>query len=691
MQENLFNDRDVSWLYFNERILQEAEDEAVPLYDRLKFLAIFSSNLDEFFRVRVATIKKLSRLNKQKVNRQFLLPPKQKLSLIHEIVYQHQERFGNLLRTELIPALASHKIFLSFNVPHEEESRQQISDYFKNRVMAYLQPVIMTAPNSRTPYLENGDLYFAVELIDKNNQRQYAHINIPTNHLPRFFYLKSKIEEHTYLFLDDIVRQCLPVIFKNYQVAGCYSIKLNRDAELNIVDEFSGDLVEKIKKHLGNRKIGLPARFLYDAQMPAQLLEFLQQKFNLNADDMIPGGRYHNLHQLMQLPNPVKNDLAQPALESISKRSPELQESILDALLHRDYLFHFPYHSYDHVIRLFNEAALDPEVTEINATFYRVASDSLILNALISAARNGKKVKVFVEVKARFDEENNLRWAAKMEEAGIRIVYSMPGLKVHAKVALIKKETEAGKSYYAYFGTGNFNEKTARIYADHGLLTSDKKLCKELQQVFLHLYKNKAIGKLKHLMVSQVNMKEKLLKLIDREIQIARMGKKAEVIIKLNNLEEPVMIEKLYEASMAGVRIKCLVRGICCLRPGVAPFSENIEVYRLVDNFLEHARIFVFNNQNKQEVFLSSADWMSRNLHRRVEVGFPINDGLLKTELLKLLELQIKDNCKLRKLTADGQNQKVQSKGKTLRAQLEFYHWLQKKEAAVVRARVKAV
>jgi polyphosphate kinase len=258
-------------------------------------------------------------------------------------------------------------------------------------------------------------------------------------------------------------------------------------------------------------------------------------------------------------------------------------------------------------------------------------------------------------------------------------------------VALIKKETEAGKSYYAYFGTGNFNEKTARIYADHGLLTSDKKLCKELQQVFLHLYKNKAIGKLKHLMVSQVNMKEKLLKLIDREIQIARMGKKAEVIIKLNNLEEPVMIEKLYEASMAGVRIKCLVRGICCLRPGVAPFSENIEVYRLVDNFLEHARIFVLNNQNKQEVFLSSADWMSRNLHRRVEVGFPINDGLLKTELLKLLELQIKDNCKLRKLTADGQNQKVQSKGKTLRAQLEFYHWLQKKEAAVVRARGKAV
>ena len=691
MQKNLFNDRDISWLYFNERILQEAEDALVPLYDRIKFLGIFSSNLDEFFRVRVAAIKKLARLNKKRVNQEFLLPPAKKLSIIYELVHQYQERFGDVLRNQLVPQLAGNNIELAFNLPADLAGMQEVNEYFKNRVMAYLQPVIMTGEKSRTPYLENGFLYFAVELIDKNGQRQYAHINIPTNHLPRFYYLNTTPEKHVYLFLDDIVKYHLPVIFKNYRVIGCYSVKLNRDAELNIDDEFSGDLVEKIRKHLGDRNIGLPARFLYDGQMPAPLLEFLQQKFELSADDMIPGGKYHNLHQLMQLPNPLKPDLAEPAMAPLSKISPELQDSILDSLQHRDYMFHFPYHSYDHVIRFFNEAALDPEVTEINATFYRVASDSLILNALISAARNGKKVKAFVEVKARFDEENNLRWAAKMEEAGIKIVYSIPGLKVHAKVALIKKETEGGKKYFAYFGTGNFNEKTARIYCDHGLLTSDDKMCRELQQVFRYLYKNKPIKKLRQILVSQVNMQEKFIQLIEREIDIARSGKPAEIIIKLNNLEEPVMIEKLYEASMAGVNVKCLVRGICCLKPGVTPFSERIEVYRLVDNFLEHARIFMFRNQNQEEVYLSSADWMNRNLYRRIEVGFPVKDALIKAELLRLLQCQLTDNTKLSKLNADGENLKVEKRGKKIRAQHDFYQWLKEKEDKPMRSRVKVV
>ena len=647
----------------------EAADESVPLYQRIKFIAIYSSNLDEFFRVRVATWRKLSSLKKKKLKPEMTVNPKKLLQKILEEVHEQQQYYGKVLTKSILPQLERSNIKLYQDQKLLKSHQRPIRRYFLSQVLSYLQPVILTTQTKGSLLLENGALYFVVALTGKSNHhRSYAQLNIPTAFLPRFFLLPEFRSKHYVMYLDDIIRSNLHYVFPGYRVEGCYAIKLNRDADLELEDEYSGDLISKIKKQVDKRKLGVPTRFLYDGAMPKETLDFLVDCYQLQPEDLMPGGRYHNLNDFMNFPNPVGKTLEEVHLPSLIHADLELEPSILTAIGKKDRMLHFPYQSYDYVLRFFNEAAIDPLVQEIKVTLYRVALDSVIANALISAARNGKKVTAFVEVKARFDEENNLKWANKMEQAGVKLIYSLPGLKVHAKVALVVRKSAKQPKLFAYFGTGNFHEGTARIYCDYGLLTSASELVSELVQVFNYLEDRSVEGVFKKLLVAKHNMMDTFIGLIDREISNASHNIPAKILIKLNNLENKVMIDKLYQASEAGVQVTVLVRGICCLKPD-QPYSRNIEVIRLVDVFLEHARVFVFHNAGNDQLFMASADWMNRNLYRRIEVGFPIIDPNIKREILQVLELQMADNVKAYRLDQNQRHQPILNQPGATRAQ----------------------
>ncbi len=674
--------RDLSWLSFNARVLDEAADPKLPLYERIKFLAIYSSNLDEFYRVRVATINNLNKLQDEKINRNLKYEPEVILEKVKSIVANQLDTFGTILRETILPELKKeglHLIYAKDEIP--EAAFSTIRSYFRSRVLTYLQPVILGP--SKNVFFENQQLYLLLKLThNESRELFYAYLNIPSPPLERFFQLKTG-DKWYFIFLDDIIRLNISFMFPGYTASDAFSIKLNRDADLQIDDEFSGDLIEKIKNHLEKRNIGAPSRLLFDHKMPFDMANSIINVAGLSEDEMVSGGRYHNLNDLFTLPNPKKPKLAIKEWPPIHKKVLESDLSIFKVIEKQDILLHFPYHTYDYVLRFFNEAAVDPNVTGINATFYRVASDSFIVNALISAAQNGKKVGVFVEVKARFDEENNLKWASKMEEAGINIIYSIPGLKVHAKVVLVNKTNPDGsKITYAFFGTGNFNEKTANIYTDHGLLTTSKKLTTELKRVFKYLGNQNTIPKFKHLLVSQFNIVDQFSAMINDEIKNVKSGKKGHILIKLNNLEDRRMIDLLYKASFAGVEITIIVRGICCLIPGFDPLGKNIKVIRLVDRYLEHSRIFVFHNGGRKKVFMGSADWMKRNLSDRIEIIFPIEDNTLRKEIIRYLAFQLNDNTKARILDSKLNNNVILNKHGALeiRAQYHIYEWLKEKE-----------
>lgn len=682
MNDNKYFDRDLSWLSFNERVLMEAADTAVPLYERIKFLAIYSSNLDEFFRVRVASLRSIVDIDKKKINKRFNRKPKKLLHDVLQEVHRQQEQFGNIKKEVILPELRKNNIILYRDEPILKEHDQFVERYFKSKVLSYLQPIIMTRKKSRAPYLDNRALYFAIILKDKaTGKTDYAHLNIPTNHLQRFVELPKVNDCYYFIAIDDIIREKVDFLFPSYSIEGIYSIKLNRDADLNIEDEYSGDLVKKIRKQIDKRNLGMPSRFLYDQDMPEELLNFLVKNFKLEEDDLMPGGRYHNMYDLFDLDNPLKPKLENPWLPTIRKECLEENPSVFKAIDEKDVMLHFPYQSYDYVLRFFNEAALDTQVEEIKVTFYRIAPDSFISNALISAANNGKEVTVFVEIKARFDEENNLKWAAEMEQAGVKIIYSIPGLKVHAKVAVVCRRQEDGTfKRYGFFGTGNFNEKTATIYADEALLTCNQEMTEELDHVFQYLYDREPIPPFKHLMVSQFNITDRLTELIDREVENVKAGGKGLITLKLNNLEDHVMIDKLYAASQAGVKIELIIRAICCLRPGIKGVSENITVRRIVDRYLEHSRIFYFYNNGMDDVYQGSADWMRRNLYRRIEVVFPVYQKDLKAEVLKLIDVQLRDNVKACFLDENLNNVRIDNGLAKVQSQLSFYHWLEEQE-----------
>jgi polyphosphate kinase len=536
-------------------------------------------------------------------------------------------------------------------------ARAAATSYFLTQVLAFLQPIYLAKAGDDF-FPGNDQLYFLIILDQEGPGEQLVILNIPSESLPRFFSTSEAAVSHI-LFLDDIIRENLSFVFPYAIVSAVFSFKISRDAELDLEDEYQGDIAEKIERRLAKRDVGLATRLLYEPGVPLRILQSLIRQLGLEGATIMEGGRYHNLRDLAGFPvkDPSLSYPPLPAKDSNFDHRP----SLLQAIMEKDRLLHVPYEAYDPVLRFFNEAAIHPQVEEIYVTLYRVAKDSRIVHALISASRNGKKVTVFMELKARFDEANNLRWAKKMKEAGVKIIYSIPGLKVHAKIGLAKKRVDGRVHYCGLLATGNLNENTARFYTDHILLTGNHELMRELELLFIFLSKRKDPRKtekivFQHLLVAQFNLHERFLDLIDREIAHVGAGRPASIIIKMNNLEERVLIDKLYEASRAGVRIQLLVRSICCCVPGVSGQSENITIHRIIDRYLEHGRVFLFHNDGQDEIFLGSADWMNRNIYRRIEVCFPIWEPSLKAEIRELIRLQLADTVASTPILAEREN-----------------------------------
>jgi polyphosphate kinase len=683
MSHSSYFDRDLSWLTFNYRVLEEAAREETPLLERVFFLSVYCSNLDEFYRVRIPAVAALQKI---KATREDYVSTTgvQLLTKISSRINLQLENFGRLLTGQVLPALRQKDIHFNYRQPIPAAAKAAATGYFLTQVLAFLQPVYLS--NGGAGFFPGNDhLYFLVILDQDSPGEELVILNIPSDSLPRFF-STSEGTTHHILFLDDIIREGLSYIFPYSVVSGVFSFKISRDAELDLEDEYQGDIAEKIEKRLAKRDAGLATRLLYEPGVPLRILESLIRQLSLEGATTMEGGRYHNLRDLAAFPakDPALSYPSWPAMG----RNVDHRPSLLQAIMEKDILLHVPYEGYDPVLRFFNEAAIHPQVEEIFVTLYRVAKDSRIVHALISASRNGKKVTVFVELKARFDEANNLRWAKKMKEAGVKIIYSIPGLKVHAKIGLVKKRVDGRVHYCGLLATGNLNENTARFYTDHILLTGNHELMRELELLFIFLSKRKDPRKaekiaFQHLLVARFNLQERFLALIDREIGHARKGRPASMIIKMNNLEERVLIDKLYEASRAGVHIQLLIRGICCCVPGVTGQSENITIHRIIDRYLEHGRVFIFHNNGQEEIFLGSSDWMNRNIHRRIEVCFPLYEPRLKTEIREMLSLQLADTVAATPITAEGENTLIDPPptgppvtGNAIRSQEAIYRYL---------------
>ncbi|MDX1910788.1 MAG: polyphosphate kinase 1 [Saprospiraceae bacterium] len=676
-----YTHRDISWLSFNYRVLQEAKDPAVPLLERLKFLAIYSSNLDEFFRIRVAGIRKLKKVGK-KTRAQLDFDPSELLKEIHQIVNRQQEECSQIFGDQVVPELRKHHVHILRRLDLNDEQQQFVEDYFRGNLLPFVMPVLLVKRRIN-PFLANAHLYLAVHLRQKKkplSESEYALVKIPSDQLPRFVSLPSKTGRHDVILLDDIVRNSVSRLFPGYDIQDTYSIKLTRDAELDIDDEYSGDLVQKIKSSLQKRQVGPASRFVYDREMPEHLLEYLKDTFDLRKNDMLPEGRYHNNFDFFRFPDfglkHLKNKPLPPLPHPVLTEAPDMFKAIAQA----DQLIHVPYQSFEPVIQFFEKAAVDPSVTHIKVIQYRVAKSSRILQALMEAVERGKQVSAFVEIKARFDEATNLEWGERLEKAGVRVHYSLPGVKVHSKLALVRRLEDGEAHLYAYLGTGNFHEETAKIYSDFGIFTADPRLTNEVSNVLAHLENMPLSQAFQHLLVGKFNLREGIYALIDHEIAAAQKGEKAEMILKINSLEDKSIIAKLYAASQAGVKIQLIVRGICCLVPGLKGLSENIEVISIVDRFLEHARVFVFHHSGDERIYLSSADWMERNLSFRIETMFPVYDPSIRRDILALLDLQLKDNVKARIIDPHNRNEyRRTSSDIPVRAQLESYFFCKRK------------
>ena len=680
--------RDVSWLSFNYRVLMEAEDASLPIYERIKFLSIYSSNLEEFYEIRVAEHRGV--IMKKNFVEESAAEAEETLAAITREVNRQQRDYYRIFYEQILPALNQQHIFLYQDEHPQPFHEDFVRDFFNEEVFPFLSPVMIQAGEIRT-FIRDRRLYLVIRMVKKSDRLEdsddkpayhYALMKIPFSKVPRFIELPPHEGKYYIMFIDDIIRANLHSVFPGYEIESCYSIKISRDADIYLEDEGKGSILEKIRKKVKKRKIGALSRFMYDQAMPADFLAFICGAFGILPDDLVVGGRYNNLQDLSKLPNPAGKQLEQHP--PLPMRIPYLDEvgSIFKVIKKRDVMLHFPYESFDYLLRFLMEAAFDPKVDEIKITQYRVAENSAVINTLIRAAQNGKKVTVFVELKARFDEENNMRTAERMEQSGIKIIYSIPGLKVHAKVAVIlRKDNPEGakRRDFAYLSTGNFNEKTAKIYADMALLTSQEAIITDINKVFAVLEGRLQAPTFRHLLVARFNMVPELQRMIQREIDHVQAGGKGRIILKMNGLHDQQMIDMLYRASEAGVEIDLIVRGICCLVPD-QPYSRNIRVTRIVDMFLEHARIWYFYNEGQDELFLTSADWMRRNLNRRIETAFPILDPEIKQEVIDILHIQLRDNVKACRLDSELRNCFKRVEGaEPVRAQLAIYDYLKQK------------
>ncbi len=680
----LFN-RDLSWLGFNHLVLQQGRKSTIPLYERLKFLAIFSSNLDEFFRVRYPVIVAFSRLGAKTVRKASLFPKQEGVpDAVQQVINEQLKEFGDILLNRLIPELKENGIFFYYNSRIRAEHYAEIREIFVSQVLSFIQPIVLNVHSAKDFFPENGLLYFVVTVRDKSNETQrHVVINIPSHRLKRFYEL-SEISGMKYvIFIDDIVRENIDLLLPNETVEGVYSIKFNRDSEFRWEEEYNPDMLEKLEKKLARRDQGAPSRFLFESTMPRNLQFFLAAMFQINIEDMFEGGRYHNMNDLISFPG-FGQGFNFPAFKPIPHPREAAGGDIFNITSAKEILLHIPYHAYTPVLSFFNQAAVDERVSEIYISLYRVASESHIVNALISAARNGKKVVCFIELKARFDEVNNIRWSKIMKAAGVQLVYSDPRIKVHSKIALIKRNEDSGVKHYSLISTGNFNEITARFYTDHVLFTSNDHIAKEMLALFSFMESKKVtLEKMKmnfnRLLVSQFNWIPFLEKAIRKQIRKAQAGEKGLIRIKVNNLEDPWIIGELYKASQYGVEIKLLVRSVCCLVPGKEGLSENIKIKRIVDRFLEHTRLFIFGEDDEASVLMGSSDLMIRNLRRRIEVMISVNSEEFKTELTDYFELQWADDTNAVWLSEQLENIPVNGDGNH-NGQRDIYSYLEKKQ-----------
>ena len=677
--------RDISWLSFNHRVLQEAADDTVPLKERIKFLGIFSNNLDEFFRVRVATLHRMIEVGK-KGNMHLEVRPELILEEIQGIVLQQQKEFESTWN-DILKELKKQKIFLVNEKQLNREQQKFVVNYFDEEIRSNVVPLMIESIQS-FPVLSDKSIYLACKLSkkDKSIAQRFALVSVPARRLPRFIILPSKQGEHHIILLEDIIRYCLPYIFSffGYDTFSSHIIKLTRDAEIDIDNDISTSLIQKIEKGLKSRKKGKTVRFVYDKNIDPSLLIYLVKRLGLTQkDNLIPGGRIHNFKDFINFPdsvflqkNPRKKPFVHPLLKNFTR--------VTDVVLQKDVLLNFPYHSFDSVIDLLREAAIDPEVTHIKTTCYRLANRSKIINALTNAVRNGKHVTVVIELRARFDEEANLEWKEELEEAGVKVLLGVHNMKVHAKLCLIKKVVNKQTTHYGFVSTGNLNENTAKIYGDHCLLTSDRNIMADVNRMFKYLEQPKTRLKVlrscKTLMVSPVSMRKQIMALIDREIKIAKTGKPAAITLKLNSLSDIALITKLNEAAKAGVELKMLIRGICCMMTENVKFKIPVQAISIVDEYLEHARVMIFHNGGKEKTFISSADWMVRNIDHRIEAACPIIEKGIQQELKDILQIQLRDNIKARLLDNELSNQYINPRNtKKIRSQVEIYNYLFRK------------
>lgn len=671
--------KEISWLSFNERVLQEAENKEVPLIERFKFLGIYSNNLDEYFRVRVATLKRLSQFG-AKSKTILGYSPKATLKKIHEIVLSQNSKFEKIY-SGLIQELDKHKIHIINEKQLNQEQTEFVQKYFHKEVRTRLMPFLIEK-DSELPNFTDDAIYLAIYLVKKETQKKrFALLEIPTHVLPRFIVLPEKGDDKYVMFIDDIIRYGLKEIFFifDFDEFSAFTIKLTKDAELEIVDDISESYIDKLSRSLQQRKWGTPVRFIYDREIPDDLLKILTKKLNFGPDDVIiPADRYHNFKDFMNFPNLGRRKFYYEPLVPIPHRDIQAGKSILSAIKKKDIMLFFPYHPFDHFIDLLREASIDPYVTSIQITLYRLARNSSVINALLNAVRNGKNVTTVVELQARFDEEANILWGNKLMEEGVKVIYGVPGLKVHSKLCLITRVKNEVTQRYAAIGTGNFNEDTARIYTDHLLLTTNKKITNEVFKAFNFFKVNYKKDNYYHLVLSPFFLRNKIIILIENEIKNAKAGKKAFIYLKMNNLTDSEIINHLYEASKAGVTIRLIIRGMISLVPELKDISENIKAIGIVDRFLEHTRFMIFCNGGNEECFISSADLMTRNIEHRIEVTCPVFDKSIKNEMKEIFEIQWSDNVKARKLDATLSNEFVKPGKKPIHSQIEVHNYIKR-------------
>ncbi len=676
-----FFNRELSWLSFNDRVLQEALDADVPVVERMRFLGIYSNNLDEFFRVKVATVKRLIEIKNRKVDG-FDGTPKQLLKEIKKTVIKQQQQF-ELAYQKILNELKSQQIIQTTEKHLRSEDKVFVKQFFHDHVRPLIVP-LMLSDKREFPQLKNNSIYLATKMTEfGKNKVRYALIEIP-NSLSRFVVLPNTNESlKKVILLDDIIRYNLKDIFYIFQFdqIEAYAFKITRDAELDFDLDISKSFYQKMQKSVAQRKEGDPVRMVYDSAFPQDILTYLIEKLDLTAgENIIPGGRYHNFKDFMSFPDLGQKDLVYKKLKPLNHPSISTpKKPIIKSIFEKDILLTYPFQKFNHVVDLLQESAIDPKVVSIHINLYRVASNSQVINALINAAQNGKKVVVIIELLARFDEENNISWSKYLEDNGVDVLFGVPNLKVHSKLILIKRKSGNTTKSIAHIGTGNFHERTAKIYTDFSLLTANKSITNEVEKVF-KIFKNNIDRSLfRELIVSPFNSRRKFMAMLDNEIKNAKQDESASVQIKVNNLVDTKLIKKLYEASNAGVKIKCIVRGMCALIPGIKNQSENIEVKSIVGRFLEHTRLFIFENNGDKKYYISSGDWMSRNLDRRIEVATPIYDEDIQSDLKHIFSLQWKDNVKSRLIDVNQSNIYYQNTKAVCDSQLEIYKYFKHK------------